>query len=249
MALARVFLVHVISADPAVRAACRQALRELGYATAAFAEARDFIAAGLAHRPDCLVIDEGLPDGAAPALQRFAQDAERRIPVVCIAAHATAALAVRAMKAGAVDYLCLPVVSEDLAQAIATAVDVGRRWRDEDSRRSRARALVARLTPREQSVFALVLDGMLNKQIACCLGSSEATVKVHRSRLMRKLEVRSLVELLQLGHELGRAPHDARFLATGYHDRPRASLHERHRAAESALAPAGDAAGAWRQSA
>jgi FixJ family two-component response regulator len=161
------------------------------------------------------VIDEGLPDGAATELQRFAQDAERRIPVVCIAAQATAALAVRAMKAGAVDYLCLPVVTEDLAQAIATAVDVGRRWREEDSRRSRARALVARLTPREQSVFALVLDGMLNKQIACCLGSSEATVKVHRSRLMRKLEVRSLVELIRLGQELEGPAVPAGLVASG----------------------------------
>jgi FixJ family two-component response regulator len=218
MHIAADILVHVISAEAAVRAACRQALRDLAVETLAFADVAAFADGALQRIPDCLLLDLDLPDGADELLRR-AREADYRIPVICMADHADVALVVRAMKAGAVDFLGLPVAATELVHAVSAAIDVGNRWRKEDGRRSRARSLVGRLTPREHAVFDLVLDGLLNKQIASRLGSTEATVKVHRSRLMRKLEVGSIVELIQLGLEADRAP-PAPSVVAAFDDRP-----------------------------
>lgn len=196
-------IVHLVSADCRARRLARLAVRRLGYRVQSFAGARAFLAQGLVQQPDCLVLDCALPDDAAPDVQWAAQHAPVRIPVVLMGdAKTSVYIAVQAMKSGAVDFLCAPVATAELEAAIASAVAVAGVWRAEDMRRTRANVLAARLTPRERAVFALVLEGRLNKQIAADLDSQEATIKVHRSRLMRKLEVRSLAELLAFGREL-----------------------------------------------
>jgi len=196
---------HIVSADRRARRLARLVLRAAGYGVESFASAGHFLTQGVAQQPDCVVLDSALPHHAAPDVQWAAQHAAVRIPVVLIGdARTSVAMAVQAMKSGAVDFLCAPVASADLEAAVASAVAVAGVWRAEDMRRTRALVLVSRLTPRERAVFALVLEGRLNKQIAAELDSQEATVKVHRSRLMRKLEVRSLADLLALGRELDR---------------------------------------------
>lgn len=200
---ARKSSVHVVSADRRARRLSRLAVRAFGYSVQSFASSRDFLTRGMLLQPDCVLVDSALPGNAAPAVQWTAQHAPVRIPVILIGdAGTSVAIAVQAMKSGAVDFLCAPVPAADLEAAIRSAVAVAGIWRAEDMRRTRANVLASRLTPRERAVFALVLKGRLNKQIAADLDSQEATVKVHRSRLMRKLEVRSLAELLALGREL-----------------------------------------------
>ena len=235
MHIAADILVHVISAEATVRAACRQALRDLAVETLTFADDAAFMDRDLPRRPDCVVLDLDLP-GDPLELLRLARETEHRIPVVCMAENASVALVVRAMKTGAVDFLSLPVAAAELVQSVSTALEVGSRWREEDSRRSRARALVRRLTPREHAVFDLVMDGLLNKQIASRLGSTEATVKVHRSRLMRKLEVGSIVELIQLGLQAGRAPRAGSVVAS-CDDRPALPLHPSPPGSNAFLSP------------
>jgi FixJ family two-component response regulator len=198
--------VHVVSGNVVVCRELERLLRALGHDVDCFASAGNFLANGMPERPHCAVLDCDLPEDCVPSLQKIAQGQDARIPVVVVAVDADVATAVRAMKAGAIDFLTLPVASDDLADAVARAALVADGWRVDEARRVRARALVERLTPRERAVFDLLLEGKLNKQIAGALDSREATVKVHRSRLVRKLEVRSLAELLELGRHLGRNP-------------------------------------------
>lgn len=202
MADIRRYSVQVVSADRAMRGALACALRDLGHAVEVFAGAEEYLTLRGAKHADCLMVDQDLPHGAASQLQHRARSAIVRVPVIGFATAASTANVVRAMKAGAVDFLCAPFGQDDLARAIEAAAKVSREWHEEDARRARVRMLFGRLTPREREVLALVLEGKLNKQIAARLGSHEATVKVHRSRLMRKLEVRSLVALIHLGREL-----------------------------------------------
>lgn len=201
--------IHIVSGNVLVCRELERLLRALGHAVDCFASAGNFLANGLPERPHCAVLDCDLPEDCVPSLQKIAQGQDVRIPVVVVAIDADVATAVRAMKAGAIDFLTLPVASDDLADAVARAALVADRWRGDEARRVRARALVERLTPRERAVFELLLEGKLNKQIAGALDSREATVKVHRSRLVRKLEVRSLAELLELGRHLGRTPFES----------------------------------------
>jgi FixJ family two-component response regulator len=194
--------IHIVHSDVRTRRRLHAQLVSLGYGARSFADGEGFIAGGLPECPDCLVLDCDLPDDGAPSLQLVAQHGDACVPVVFVADDADVGTAVRAMKAGAVDFLELPVPDEQLAEAVARATVLADAWRAEAARCARAHALVARLTPRERAVFELLLEGRLNKQIAGALDSREATVKVHRSRLIRKLEVRSLAELLDLGRQL-----------------------------------------------
>lgn len=205
MADVRSYSIHVVSDDGAMRCALEGALRDLRHAVAVFADADEYVRLGGERRADCLMLDQDLPLAAATQLQHWLRGAVVRVPVVGVAFAASTAKVVRAMRAGALDFLCVPFGRDDLARSIEAAAQASREWREEDERRSRVRELLGRLSPRERAVFALVLEGRRNKQIAACLGNQEATVKVHRSRLMRKLEVRSLVELIRLGRELDSA--------------------------------------------
>lgn len=202
MADFRGYSIQVVSADGAMRGALEGALRDLGHAVEAFAGADEYLMRGAEQRADCLMLDQDLPDAVASELHHRVRGAVVRVPVICVAVGASTASVVRAMRAGALDFLCAPFGRDDLARSVAAAAEVSRAWREEDEGRARLRVLLGRLSPRERAVLALVMEGKRNKQIAACLGSQEATVKVHRSRLMRKLEVHSLVELIRMGREL-----------------------------------------------
>lgn len=202
MADIRRYSIHLVSADGALCYALACALRNLGHAVEAFESASQYLGLGRTRRADCVMVDQDLPHSAASQLQQPVRSAIVRVPVICFATAASTANVVRAMRAGAFDFLCAPFGQVDLARSVEAAAKVAREWHEEDERRARARMLYGSLTPREREVLALVLEGKLNKQIAACLSSQEATVKVHRSRLMRKLEVRSLVALIRFGQEL-----------------------------------------------
>ena len=165
--------------------------------------AGDFLARGLPARPDCVIAESVLADCGGVELQERTRAFDPTISVVFASGKADFRLIVRAMRAGAVDYLEKPVPERALLDAVARATERATALRAAEARRSSARERFGSLTPRERTILAQVLEGRLNKQIAATLECQEATVKVHRSRLMRKLGVRSLARLVQLAQDLG----------------------------------------------
>jgi FixJ family two-component response regulator len=195
--------VFVVDDDPAVRKSLTRLLSSAGYAAEAFASAREFLAREPYAGPCCLVLDVRMPGLTGLDLQEALARAGRRMAIVFVTGHGNLPIGVKAMKAGAVDFLTKPVDDEDLLAAIERAVardvqDVGA-----EARVTEIRERVQMLTPRETEVFALVVTGMLNKQIASELGISEKTVKVHRARVMEKTRAGSLAELVRLADRVG----------------------------------------------
>jgi FixJ family two-component response regulator len=188
-------VVFVVDDDDAVRRALTRLIRSAGYRVECFGSAREFLGQSFAQGCACLVLDVGLPDVNGLELQREINAANRTLPIIFLTGQGDIAMTVRAMKAGATDFLSKPVSDTELLGAIDNAL------------RHSAKALAGRievdsiherislLTPREREVLALLIEGRLNKQVACELGISEKTIKVHRARVMEKMEVRSLVEL------------------------------------------------------
>ena len=181
-------------------------LRAAGHAVEAFASAREFLARERDEGPGCLVLDLRMPGMTGLELQDALERAGYAIPVVFVSGHGDIPASVKAMKAGAIDFLTKPVQNRDLLQAIERALA-----RDRAARATRvergdaARARVARLTPRERQVCALVATGMLNKQIAAELGTGEKNIKLHRAHVMEKLGVGSVAELVRLVDRAGLA--------------------------------------------
>jgi FixJ family two-component response regulator len=196
--------VFVVDDDPAVRKALTRLIRSAGYAVQAFASARVFLDSWRAadERPACLVLDVRMPDLSGLDLQRELEAADTVLPIVFITGHGDIPMSVKAMKKGAVDFLPKPVHDKDLLPAIEQAL--ARAHRDLSGRRELAdiQRRVKSLTPREREVMALVVRGLLNKQIAFELGTVEKTVKVHRARVMEKMEVQSLAELVRLAEKI-----------------------------------------------
>jgi RNA polymerase sigma factor (sigma-70 family) len=178
-------------------------LEAAGYTVEAFASAREFLAAAPAPGPSCLVLDVRMPGITGLDLQKTLAQAVHRIPVVFITGHGDIAMGVEAMKAGAIDFLTKPFASKDLLEAIQRAVNKDTRDLGNEARAREVHARVKTLTPRERQVFALVVTGMLNKQIAAQLGVVEKTVKVHRARVMEKMRAGSVAELVRLADEVG----------------------------------------------
>jgi FixJ family two-component response regulator len=192
--------VFLVDDDASVRRALTRLIKSAGYAVQAFASARDFLdhdhAAG--EGPACLVLDVRMPDLSGLDVQRELQAANTLLPIIFITGHGDVPMSVKAMKEGAVDFLPKPIHDKELLPAIAQALarahhDLQQRQELEDIQRR-----VQTLTPRERQVMALVVRGLLNKQIAFELGTVEKTVKVHRARVMEKMEVQSLAELVRL---------------------------------------------------
>jgi FixJ family two-component response regulator len=190
--------VFVVDDDEAVRRALTRLIRSAGYHVECFGSAREILQCEtLAKGCACLVLDVGLPDVSGLELQREINAANWTLPIIFLTGQGDIAMTVRAMKAGATDFLSKPVSDADLlraidnalrhsAQALASRVEV-------DSIHER----ISLLTPREREVLGLLVEGRLNKQAACDLGIAEKTIKVHRARVMEKMEVRSLVELVR----------------------------------------------------
>jgi FixJ family two-component response regulator len=191
-------LIFLVDDDAGVRKALVRLFRSAGHAVEAFASAREFLARERPEGPGCLVLDLRMPGMTGLELQDTLERAGHAISVVFISGHADIPASVRAMKAGAIDFLTKPVRKPELLQAVERALARDVTERAHRAGRDAARASLRRLTPRERRVCDLVATGMLNKQIAAELGTSEKTIKWHRAHVMGKLGVGSVAELVRL---------------------------------------------------
>jgi FixJ family two-component response regulator len=196
-------VVFVVDDDPSVRKSLARLLGAAGYGVEAFASAREFLARPRDDGPSCLLLDVRMPGLGGLDLQEMLATEGHRWSIVFITGHGDVPLTVRAMKGGAVDVLTKPVNRPDLLDAIARAMARARQSRGDEARIAEVRGRIKTLTPRETEVFALVVTGMLNKQIAAALGVGEKMVKVHRGRVMEKMRAGSLAELVRLADEAG----------------------------------------------
>jgi len=202
-------VVFVVDDDVRVREALSSLLASAGLEVAVFASATEFLQAEKPDAPACLVLDLELPDIHGLELQK--ELAEREAPpIVFITGHGDIPSSVKAMKAGAVEFLSKPFGDEDLLRAIDSAIVLDRAERLKRSEREALKCRYERLTPREREVLTFVVAGFANKQTAGELGTSEITVGVHRGQVMRKMGARSLAELVRLADKLGVRPHEHR---------------------------------------
>ena len=197
--------VYIVDAETSVRSGLARILSEQGYDVRSYASAAAFLADAAIDHPCCLLLDVCLTEQSGFRLQLQLHQLEANVQIVFMTGHGDIAMGVRAMKAGAIDFLTKPLRTNELVAAIELALARSRERHGIRLKQLQARELFARLTPREREVLALVLRGKRNKQIADALDSQEATVKVHCSRLMHKLEARTLAELLQVGLQLNLA--------------------------------------------
>jgi FixJ family two-component response regulator len=196
-------IVLIVDDDQIVRGAIGSLLMSVGQQVQLFESATDLLKANLPAIPSCLVLDIRLPGLSGLDLQAKLANAGFPIPIIFITGHGDIPMSVRAMKAGALDFLTKPFRDQDLLDAVTRALDRDRKRRkiEEDTRDLRARYLT--LTVREQQVMALVTEGLLNKQIANKLDISQVTAKIHRGKVMRKLAAKSLADLVIMAETLG----------------------------------------------
>ncbi|HSY57231.1 MAG TPA: response regulator transcription factor [Bradyrhizobium sp.] len=195
--------VFVVDDDRPLREALRGLLRSVGLRAEVFASAADFLKLKLPDTPACLVLDVRLPGVSGLDFQAELTKADIRIPIIFITGHGDIPMTVRAMKAGAVEFLTKPFRDQDLLDAVQIALERDRARRAENQALLEVRAHFESLTPREQQVIGFVTAGLMNKQIAAELGVSEITVKVHRGSVMKKMQARSLADLVRMADALG----------------------------------------------
>ncbi|MGD0437672.1 MAG: response regulator transcription factor [Bryobacteraceae bacterium] len=195
-------IVFVVDDDASVRDAVKKLLASVGLRVETFGSAREFLAAKRPEAPSCLVLDVRLPELSGLEFQRDLAKAGVHIPIIFISGHADVPVTVRAMKAGAVEFLTKPFRGQELLDAIQEAIANDRVAWSERARMTELRARYDSLTAREKEVLELVVFGLLNKQIAADLGASELTIKTHRAHVMKKMGAESLADLVRMSERL-----------------------------------------------
>ena len=195
--------VIVIDDDIAVREAMESLLRSVGLDVRAFGSVQEFSAAKLPEGPSCMVLDIRLPGQSGLDFQDELRRRDIRVPIIFITGHGDIPMSVRAMKAGAVEFLSKPFREQDLLDAIQLGIERDRMRRQSDVVQEELSQRFQALTPREREIMILVASGLLNKQVAGSLGVSEITVKVHRGQVMRKMGARTLADLVRMVDRLG----------------------------------------------
>ena len=195
-------IVFVVDDDPAVSVSMKRLIRSLGLEVQTFSSAQDFLRTKRPDAPGCLVLDIRLPDLSGLDLQQELAKANVDLPIVFVTGHADIPMSVRAMKAGAVEFLTKPFREQDLLEAIQHAIGQHRTSRQQRAEISELQQRQDLLTPREREVFPLVAGGLLNKQVGAQLGASEKTIKVHRGQVMQKMKADSLAELIRMAERL-----------------------------------------------
>jgi FixJ family two-component response regulator len=196
-------MVFVVDDDAPMRESLKNLIRSVGLRVEAFASAQEFLRSTRPDVPGCLVLDVRLPGLSGLDLQKHMAEVDRDIPIIFITGHGDIPMTVQAMKAGAVEFLSKPFRDQDLLDAIQQALARDRKAREQRAKIEELRRRYRSLTPREREVMPLVVAGLLNKQIAGELGTSEASVKVHRQHVMEKMGAGSLAALVRMADRLG----------------------------------------------
>jgi FixJ family two-component response regulator len=196
-------VVFVVDDDGGTRESLKNLIRSVGLRVEAFASADDFLCSTRPDVPGCLVLDVRMPGLSGLELQKRMAQVELEIPIVFISGHGDIPTSVRAMKAGAVEFLTKPFRDQELLDALQQALERDRNAREQRAEIAELRSRYRLLTPREREVMALVVTGLLNKQIAGELGTSEGSVKVHRQHVMEKMRAGSLAALVRMADRVG----------------------------------------------
>src|SRR6267142_5816326 len=195
-------VVFVVDDDPSVGRAIKRLIESVGLQVELFGSTQEVLQAKRPDVPSCLVLDIRLPGKSGLEFQRDLGDANIQIPIIFITAHSDVPMTVRAMKAGAVEFLTKPFRDQDLLDAVQVALERDRDARAQEHEHAQLRERYQSLTPREQEIMRWVVSGLLNKQIAGEIGTSEITVKVHRGQVMRKMGANSVADLVRMAGRL-----------------------------------------------
>jgi FixJ family two-component response regulator len=196
-------IVFVVDDDPSMRKALSNLFRSVGLRAEVFGSARELLESELPEVASCLVLDIRLPGPSGLDFQAELAKANIQIPIIFMTGHGDIPMTVKAMKAGAVDFLTKPFRDQDMLDAVMAAIERDRKRRKSDGIIASLQALLETLTPREREILALVSSGLMNKQIAGELGLAEITVKIHRGHIMKKMGAKSLADLVRTAEMLG----------------------------------------------